>query len=513
MNNCEGNSAVTNTNISLISRMQSHRNRVLPVAVLLLGSMVIGPVQASNVEPPSDVAYVTNETSHDVTVFDTLTNTAIATIPVGEPTTEEVSPTGVAITPDGTQVYVVNEDEGSISVIDTATNTVVDAIKDLGVSPLAIRITKDGKLAYVTINGNNAVSVIDTTTNTVVATIEVGTEPEGVALTPDETRVYVANEGSGTVSVIDTDPASPNFRTLVATINDGIGPATSGVAVTPDGTEVYVTNFGAFIPPATVLPGSVSVIDTATNTVVARIEDAFGFPLNQLTGVTITPDGTRAYVTTLDFSGFVDPDLVYVIDTETNTVVDAVGVGSNPLQVVLTQDGTRLYVTNIDVLELVEPDIVSVIDTDPASPNFHSVIGTVEVGMQPAGVAIAPTIDKTVKVTLRCRGEWIQGGKVQWTWNGEPLIRPVFLAPCIDEKVTQIVPVLDDPNVPDRFPDGVQVTVMGQDAAGMTMANCTFKKPDIDFTDFSSLRSRFNCKADGGGRHRASMNISIVDSR
>jgi len=97
--------------------------------------------------------------------------------------------------------------------------------------------------------------VIDTGTNTVIATIFIGLgfAPFGVVVTPDGSKVYVANQNSLTVSVIDT------------ATNTVIGypiPVPSfpvGVAVTPDGAKVYVTNsFG----------NTVSVIDTATNTVI-----------------------------------------------------------------------------------------------------------------------------------------------------------------------------------------------------------------------------------------------------
>jgi YVTN family beta-propeller protein len=67
-----------------------------------------------------------------------------------------------------------------------------------------------------------------------------------------------------------------------------------------------VTNF---------LDATVSVIDTATNTVIATIPIG-GIPIggNRAYGVAITPDGTRAYVVTND-------NTASVIDTATNTVV------------------------------------------------------------------------------------------------------------------------------------------------------------------------------------------------
>src|ERR1700751_3399313 len=132
--------------------------------------------------------------------------------------------------------------------------------------------------AYVTNVGT--VSVIDTATNTVVETIPSGQFPTGIAITSDGTRAYVVNQlvtnqGTNTVSVVDIMTNS-----IVATISVGLGP--SQIAITPDGTRAYVPNQQDFI---------ISVIDTATNTVVTTI------PLSGGAGIAITPGGAPAYVT------------------------------------------------------------------------------------------------------------------------------------------------------------------------------------------------------------------------
>jgi YVTN family beta-propeller protein len=73
------------------------------------------------------------------------------------------------------------------------------------------------------------------------------------------------------------------------------------VAITPDGTRAYVTNSSS---------ASVSVINTATNTVIASIPVGV-FPV----GGAITPDGARAYVTNGN-----DND-VTVINAASDTVI------------------------------------------------------------------------------------------------------------------------------------------------------------------------------------------------
>ncbi|MFF5212847.1 YncE family protein [Streptosporangium sp. NPDC000396] len=74
-------------------------------------------------------------------------------------------------------------------------------------------------------------------------------------MSPDNGRLYVPNEGTDNVSVIDTAT-----NTVVATVNVGDQPR--GAALTADGTSLYVPNAGA---------GNVSVIGTSSLTVFATV--------------------------------------------------------------------------------------------------------------------------------------------------------------------------------------------------------------------------------------------------
>jgi YVTN family beta-propeller protein len=99
--------------------------------------------------------------------------------------------------------------------------------------------------------------------------VTVGPSPVGVAITPDGAFAYVTNAGSDTVSVIDTAT-----NTVTTTVTVGSGPG--GVAITPDGAFAYATNVNS---------GNVSVIDTASNTVTTTVPVG-SYPI----GVAITPD-------------------------------------------------------------------------------------------------------------------------------------------------------------------------------------------------------------------------------
>jgi YVTN family beta-propeller protein len=80
---------------------------------------------------------------------------------------------------------------------------------------------------------------------------------------------------------------------------------------------------------------SVSVIETATNTVIATIP-AGSFP----EGVAVTPDGSKVYVANNT------SDTVSVIATASNKVIATIPVGIGPTGVAVTQDGSEVYVAN-----------------------------------------------------------------------------------------------------------------------------------------------------------------------
>ena len=145
-----------------------------------------------------------------------------------------------------------------------------------------------------------------------IALVLVGFE---VSSTFAQTRAYVANRF--TVSVIDSAT-----NTVVATVPiEGVGE----IAITPDGAFAYLT-----MPNQTI-----SVLDTATNTVVATVPIGLG-----ALGIAITPDGAFAYVTNAN------DGTVSVIDTTTNTVIATVSVGRGASEVAITPNGAFAYVVN-----------------------------------------------------------------------------------------------------------------------------------------------------------------------
>lgn len=163
---------------------------------------------------------------------------------------------------------------------------------------------------------------------------------------------YITNQLDGTVSVIDTAT-----NTVTATIP--LGGAPLGVGVHPAGTLVYVGNASNSV---------LSVIDTATNTVTATVQLG-GSSL----GVAVHPAGTSVYVANMGNL------TVSVIDTATNTVTTTGTVGGIPVGVAVHPTGASVYVTITTI------DRVVVIDTAT-----NTITTSLPVGMGPGGVAVHP---------------------------------------------------------------------------------------------------------------------------
>jgi YVTN family beta-propeller protein len=287
---------------------------VIDTATNAIVATIMVPINGSSVAitPEGKRVYVAGLTSTVnntalVYVIDTATNTVVATIPVPAPAQNGSVYLYLAISPDGKTVYETTGNFGPIAVIDTATNSVVTTVPVPPINSVpppfsnggggSLAISPDGHRLYLG-SGN----VIDTATNMVVATIPIQNfgpngypvvSPAGsLVVSPDGKRLYAAIERQG-VEVFDT---SSNMLVALVTTE------ASSLAITPDGKYLYSTGTEG---------GTVSVIDTGTNTEVASIAQYSPGAIG------ITPDGKRAYV------GVVGHPMigVSVIDTATNTVV------------------------------------------------------------------------------------------------------------------------------------------------------------------------------------------------
>ena len=139
-------------------------------------------------------------------------------------------------------------------------------------------------------------------------------------MSPDGSRAYVTNSTAGTVSVIDTAT-----NTVMATVKVGAKPARRHASVRT-AARVWVANSGS---------GSITKINTTTNLVTATV-NVGGTPQ----GVTLTADGKYAYVANKT------TDDIAVITVLSNTVKTIPYIES-PVSV-LAAGGGKGYVTTLD---------------------------------------------------------------------------------------------------------------------------------------------------------------------
>jgi YVTN family beta-propeller protein len=217
--------------------------------------------------------------------------------------------------------------------------------------------------------GPQYVTVIDTATRTKVTRITAGTGcmcigAEGMTLSRDGAFLYVANEVENSVTVIST--ASNSVVDTMAGVISGTanfrGPI--GIEVSPDDTRLYVLSNG----------GAVEVFDRVNRT---RVETV---PLNvvQTRGLAVTPDGARLYVSTYGSQS------VKVVDLASSSVIATVPLPGNalPLTVEVTPDGRLVYVAAPFT------NSVAVIDTQT-----NTLVTSVALGAAAYSLAIAPAGD------------------------------------------------------------------------------------------------------------------------
>ncbi len=134
---------------------------------------------------------------------------------------------------------------------------------------------------------------------------------------------YVANAGGNTVTILDLVYLRPD-RTLA------VGASPVALTPNPKRAEIYVLNSS---PDSAA--GSVSVIDTSRNAVVATIPTG-----RNPVSLSVGPAGKRAYVANAA------SDSITVIDLDARRAIATVSTGSRPESALVAPDGRSLVVAN-----------------------------------------------------------------------------------------------------------------------------------------------------------------------
>lgn len=230
----------------------------------------------------------------DVVIIDAASLAIIGNIPF-----LNMTPSGLAISPDGSHLYACGVDRpfggfpnGRLAVVDLARGAISQIIL-LQNNSTEVAISPDGSRVYAASpnisnnNNNGAVSVIDTRTLAVIRDIAVGSGPRGTVVSPNGALIYTVTTGSKLLVVIDA-------RTNTVIRNVSIGVGAWFLALSPDGKTLCAS------PTTPGVPGV--LIDTSTFSLRYLPVD------NTCAGVVFSPDGAHLYVA--DYQG----DLVWVID-------------------------------------------------------------------------------------------------------------------------------------------------------------------------------------------------------
>jgi PQQ-dependent catabolism-associated beta-propeller protein len=149
------------------------------------------------------LVYVTSEVANLVHVVDVASRKVVQNIKVGK------RPRRLLLV--GGELWVSNELDASVSIIRTSDHTVQGSITFLpqglrseDVSPVGMVLSPDGKTAYVGLGRANHVGVVDVATRRVRGYVLVGKRPWGLAVSRDGKRLYVTNGMSDDLTIVDT---------------------------------------------------------------------------------------------------------------------------------------------------------------------------------------------------------------------------------------------------------------------------------------------------------------------
>lgn len=287
-----------------------------PVRYRVLRTFKTGALP-QHVVPSSDLGtlWVANNRGNTLTPIDPVTGREGRAVVVADPY-------NLYFTPNGRFAVVVAERLRRLDFRDPHTMALVKSVplRCKGVDHM--EFTADGRYALATCEFSGQLVKLDLTTETVVGyvTLDPGgldgaAMPQDIRSSPDGRVFYIADMKANGVFLVDPEA----FR-RVGFIPTGKG--THGLYPSRDGRSLYVTNRGWNTTAGGRRgPGSVSVIDFATRSVVATWPLPGGGSPDM---GNVTADGRELWV-----SGRYD-DEVYVFDTETGRVTHRIKVGHEP---------------------------------------------------------------------------------------------------------------------------------------------------------------------------------------
>lgn len=266
---------VADTDDSSVSVLASESHLMFDYLPFRLPESVLISADQQRIYVAEDFGFFTLDTRHEV----------IFRVPVE-------SRGSVALSPDGTRAYVTDRFANRLRVIDLIQGVTLDSV-GVGLRPMDVAITPDGRKLYVASQVDENITVVDVASTRVIATIVIGATPGVIRFAPNGQRAYVTNLNRGVITVIDV-----NTDRVVGAVQLDQDRA-FGAQLSPDGSVLYVA-----------AEGSLLAIDVQRNLIQRSLKVA-----DETSVLGIMPDGSRAYIGSLDF--FSGGPGITVVDLQT----------------------------------------------------------------------------------------------------------------------------------------------------------------------------------------------------
>jgi YVTN family beta-propeller protein len=152
-----------------------------------------------------------NQTSHSVTLIDTVAGKPLDEIAVGK------HPIAVIWDHAKNRIFVSSRDAGTIEILCVEGDKLQkQAAIEVGFHPHGLALSPDGALLYVALAAADQVAVVDLAKQEIVAKVSTGRWPRYIALSADGKRLAVGASGDRGVSVIDCEKRELAFHETFA---------------------------------------------------------------------------------------------------------------------------------------------------------------------------------------------------------------------------------------------------------------------------------------------------------
>ena len=235
-----------------------------------------------------------NPDNNSVSGFNASTLAKIAEIPVGK------NPRALVFAPDG-KLWVTNKSSHSISIIDTNQKKVIKTIKlPYASQPYGIVFSKKSKMAYVVLEASGVLAKIDSNKHTIVSTLKLGANPRHISINAAESLLYISryitpavpDEATiapktevngvyygGEVLVVDTHSFTLKDKIILKHSNRvdseksarGIPNYLGAVAISPDGHSAWVPSKQDNIKRGKMRDGQDLTFDSAVRSISSKI--------------------------------------------------------------------------------------------------------------------------------------------------------------------------------------------------------------------------------------------------